>query len=230
MNAQESSLFARSPAADAWLFLRRWLRQPLTVGAVAPSSPWLARAMVCAAQPIEGPVLELGPGTGVFTRALLEAGTGLDAICAVERVPTFAAKLGERFPGLKVIEGDAAALTPAAFEHPFARIVSGLPLRAMRESQIERILEAAFACARADARMVQFSYGLRSPIPRRVAEGLDLRARRVAWVARNLPPASVWVVERESPALALPAPRGTNAACAQQTSRAASHPPPAPLA
>lgn len=196
MNLRNSSLAATTPLADAWLFLKRWLRQPLTVGAVAPSSVALGRAMLRASSPIEGPVLELGPGTGVFTRALLEAGASEVGLTAVERVPAFAAALRLRYPGLHVIESDAAALRMRDFDQPFARIVSGLPLRAMGESQIERILVAAFACSRRDARFVQFSYGLRCPVPRSILERLGLRAQRANWVPRNLPPASVWSIER----------------------------------
>lgn len=196
MDVRNSSLTTVAPLADAWFFVRRWLRQPLTVGAIAPSSPWLARAMLRAAQPIPGPVLELGPGTGVFTCALLGSGVPADELTAVERVPAFASSLRARYPGVRVIESDAAALRMEDFDRPFARIVSGLPLRAMGESQIERILGAAFACAHTDARLVQFSYGLRCPVSRHVRELLGLHARRVAWVARNLPPASVWRFDR----------------------------------
>jgi phosphatidylethanolamine/phosphatidyl-N-methylethanolamine N-methyltransferase len=195
MNLRNSSLAATTPLADAWLFLKRWLRQPLTVGAIAPSSLGLAHAMVGAAHPISGSVLELGPGTGVFTRALLGSGVPAGELTVVERVPAFASSLRARFPGLRVIECDAAALRDGDFERPFSCIVSGLPLRAMGEAQIERILGAAFACSRSDARFVQFSYGLRCPVSRRVRDRLRLQARRVAWVARNLPPASVWCIE-----------------------------------
>jgi len=187
---------ASAPFADAWLFLKRWLRQPLTVGAVAPSGGALAAAMLRAASPISGPVLELGPGTGVFTRALLDAGIAAHAIHAVERVPAFAQALRSRFPAVHVIEADAAELASEEFDQSFACIISGLPLRAMSVPQIERIVEAAFACAREDARLVQFSYGLRCPLPAALRARLGLRAWRAAWVARNLPPASVWCVQR----------------------------------
>ena len=184
-------------AARDWrLFLARWLRQPLMVGAVAPSSRFLARAMLRAAEPLRGPVLELGAGTGVFTRALIESGLPLDQLTVIERIPAFATALRDRFPGLRLIEGDAAALAPSALDAPAARILSGLPLRAMDALTIERIVRAAFDCAQPQARFVQFSYGLRCPVPTRIRERLGLQAQRVAWVARNLPPASVWRLQR----------------------------------
>ena len=53
-------------------FLRAWLRAPHRVGALAPSGPALARLMTAQINALDGPVIELGPGTGAFTRALLD--------------------------------------------------------------------------------------------------------------------------------------------------------------
>lgn len=192
MSTPESSL----SLADWRLFLARWWRQPLTVGAVAPSSRWLAAAMLDAAQPLRGPVLELGAGTGVFTRALIEAGMPPAEISVSERIPAFAQALRQRFPQVRIIEGDAAALRPSMLPAPAACVLSGLPLRAMDASIIERILRAAFECSAPVARLVQFSYGLRCPVPASVRESLGLKAQRTAWVALNLPPASVWCLWR----------------------------------
>lgn len=185
------------PAADLLSFLRRWLTAPRTVGAIAPSSRALARAMCAAARPLDGPVLELGAGTGVFTRALVEAGVDPAALVLVERLPAFAALLRERWPQARVIEGDAGALTADALPAPPAVVVSGLPLRAMPAAQVERIVAAVLACSAPALRLVQFTYGLRCPVAAPLRRRLGLRARRVAFVAGNLPPAWVWVLQRE---------------------------------
>ena len=181
---------------DGRTFLRQWLRAPLTVGAIAPSSETLARAMVTAASPLRGPVLELGAGTGVFTRALLRSGLSSTDLHVVECVPEFAATLQLRFPKVDVIVADAAELDRKRLPRPVDVVVSGLPLRAMRTNQVERIVGNAFTCATDDARFVQFSYGVRCPVPATVRARLGIEARRVAWVGWNLPPASVWVLRR----------------------------------
>lgn len=173
-------------------FLARTLRHPRIVGAVAPSSAALARAMLRAAAPLEGPVLELGAGTGVFSRALLQAGVPVQALHIVERLPEFAAELRARLPQVRVLESDAAALLPTQFAEPPALVVSGLPLRAMHETQIEAILSAVLGCCRPDLRFVQFSYGLRCPVPASILARVGLRAERLRWVPLNLPPAWVW--------------------------------------
>lgn len=184
-------------AVGDWrLFLRLWLRTPLTVGAIAPSGEALALAMVDAAGPLRGPVLELGAGTGVFTRALLRSGLAPADLHAVERLPEFADALRLRFPEIDVITTDAAELRRDRFPRPVNAIVSGLPLRAMRAAQVECIVRRAFACAREDARFVQFSYGFRCPVPATLQARLGIESRRVAWVGRNLPPASVWTLRR----------------------------------
>jgi phospholipid N-methyltransferase len=183
-------------AHDAWLFVRRWLSAPRIVGAIAPSSTALARAMLAAAGPLDGPVLEVGAGTGVFTRALLDAGVRPGALQVVERLPEFAAMLRERHPEVDVIEADAAELRPARLPVPASIVISGLPFRAMPAAQVDRIVSAVLACTAHDVRLVQFSYGLRCPIPSATLQRLGLVATRMGFVARNLPPAFVWRIGR----------------------------------
>lgn len=197
---QPSFRSTQAPAPTAtgeWpAFLARVLRHPRTVGAIAPSSAALARAMLRAAQPLSGPVLELGAGTGVFSRALLRAGLPPGQLHVVECLPEFAARLRAELPGVQVLAQDAAGLEPAGFAQPPATVLSGLPLRAMDAERIEAILGAALRCCRPDACIVQFSYGLRCPVPASVRARLVLRAERMAWVPTNLPPAWVWRLRR----------------------------------
>lgn len=190
------------PAGEWRAFLARMLRHPRTVGAVAPSSPALARAMIEAALPLHEPVLELGAGTGVFSRALLRAGVEPARLHAVECLPEFAAALRSQLAGVRVLEVDGAALTRDHFAQPPATVISGLPLRAMSADRIEAILRAVLACCRADVRIVQFSYGLRCPVPQALRERLGLQATRMGWVAANLPPAWVWRLQRDPDSVA----------------------------
>ncbi|MCG6117055.1 MAG: phospholipid methyltransferase [Aquimonas sp.] len=190
---------ASEPAGEWRAFLARMLRHPRTVGAIAPSSEALAQAMLQAAQPLAGPVLELGAGTGVFSRALLRAGLAPGALYVVERLPEFAAALSAQLPGVQVLALDAAELKPALFAQAPGTVISGLPLRAMRETQVEAILRAVLAVCREDACIVQFSYGLRCPVSSALRARLGLRAERMRWVPINLPPAWVWRLQRVKP-------------------------------
>src|ERR1019366_9524117 len=94
--------------ADSTLFLREWFVNPQRTGAVAPSSPKLAAAMArWLPRNPESFVLELGPGTGAVTAALLKRGLREDRLVAVENNPTLTKLLRKRFPQAQIITGDA---------------------------------------------------------------------------------------------------------------------------
>ena len=92
--------------ADSSLFLREWIANPLRTGAVAPSSPKLAAAMAkWLPHDPENFVLELGPGTGAVTEALLKHGLREDRLVAIEHNPTLGRLLRKRFPLARIIIG-----------------------------------------------------------------------------------------------------------------------------
>jgi phosphatidylethanolamine/phosphatidyl-N-methylethanolamine N-methyltransferase len=181
---------------DQWRFLRGLIERPKNVGAIAPSSPALARAIAAQVDPkVEGPVLELGPGTGVVTEALIARGIAPERITAIEYDPEFVDMVRQRFPGVHVIEGDAFNLVHTlGREHdmPFAAIVSGLPLLNFPPHKRASLIEAALSRLQPGAPFVQFSYGLTQPaVPPK-----DFSVHRAALVWKNLPPARVWVYRR----------------------------------
>src|SRR5438270_7089088 len=122
----------RKPPSDEETFLRRFLGNPKRTGAVAPSSPFLAREMARAVDPQAGGlVVELGPGTGPVTKALLTRGIRRDQLLLVEYDPYFCKLLRERFAPAKVVRGDAYALAATLagrLTQPVAAVVSSLPL------------------------------------------------------------------------------------------------------
>ena len=180
--------------ADRLLFLSLWLRQPLRVAAVSPSSQRLATLMTAAVRPEHGPVIELGAGTGVFTHALLARGVREQNLLLVEDNRELAERLRQRFPAARVVVADAACLGDY---YPFGEaragaVVSGLPLLSMPERKVVAILKAAFALLREAGAFYQFTYGFRCPVQTRSLADAGLSAERVGWVAANLPPASVY--------------------------------------
>src|ERR1700744_546239 len=149
-------------------FLRGLIARPKNVGAIVPSSPALARAIAHQIDPkIPGPVLELGPGTGVVTEALIERGIAPERITAIEYDPEFAALVTARCPRVRVIQGDAFNLAKtlgADSTMPFAAIVSGLPLLNFPMERRQLLLDQIFARLAPGAPFVQFSYGTRPPV------------------------------------------------------------------
>ncbi|MFL6690665.1 MAG: class I SAM-dependent methyltransferase [Alphaproteobacteria bacterium] len=180
-------------AAEHLNFLRGLILRPKNVGAITPSSPALARAIAAQVDPSRpGPVLELGPGTGVVTEALVERGVAEDRLVAIEYDPDFAKMVGERFPRARVMQGDAfrfAELLDGTVTEPYAAIVSGLPLLNFLVETRRTLIEAALARLAPGAPYIQFSYGTKPSIP----PTNRYTVKRAALVWKNLPPARVWV-------------------------------------
>jgi len=193
------------PAGTA-LFLKRWLRRPLAMGAVVPSGRLLAEAMARATRSAmadrEGHVVELGAGTGHVTKALLAAGVPVDRLAPVERDPELAAFLRRHFPALRVVEGDAARLSRLLAANDIGRVaavVSSLPLLSLPAEVVNGIVHGVFETLPRGAALVQFTYGPSPPVPRALRDRLQLRASSGPRIWRNVPPAVVWTFTR-SPA------------------------------
>lgn len=185
---------------DWMLFLRTWLRNPRRVGALAPSGPALAALITADIPRDSATVIELGAGTGVFTRALLARGVASDRLVLVEADPAFANTLRHQFPALRIMQMDAAYLGMTGDFFGGARadaVVSGLPLVAMPVEQAVAIVHSAFARHLAvDGAFYQFTYVPRCPIPARYLEAMRIRAVRVGVAWMNFPPAIVYRFER----------------------------------
>ncbi|HUI21746.1 MAG TPA: rRNA adenine N-6-methyltransferase family protein [Methylocella sp.] len=189
--------------ADEARFFRSWLDNPAIAGAVSPSGRFLARMMARYVDPLKaGPVIELGPGTGAITEALLERGISPGRLFLVEFDPRFCKLLKRRFPGVHIIKGDAYSLKETLgnrLRRPPAAIVSSLPLLLKPEIQRVALLADAFQCMRRDGCFVQFTYGPLSPIPRDKASSLEFHVEGSPPVWLNLPPARVWIYRQQAP-------------------------------
>jgi phosphatidylethanolamine/phosphatidyl-N-methylethanolamine N-methyltransferase len=185
----------QSRRADAAQFLRTWAGNPLLLGAVTPSGPALAAAMAAEVDPAQpGPVIELGPGTGVMTEALLKRGIAPERLFLIEYEPGFCDLLRARFPGVTVIQGDAYDLRGTLGTRlgaPPIAVISSLPLITRPEPQRAALLAQAFGLMAPGGPFVQFSYSLFSPAPRKLLPPHTLETS--PWVWRNVPPARVWV-------------------------------------
>ena len=184
--------------ADVMTFLRAGLSDPRGVGAVAPSGRALARLITSEIVETSSPVIELGAGTGVFTRALLDRGVPERELVLIEAHPYFASLLKSRFPAARVLAMGAGELRrfDPCDGSAAGSVVSGLPLLSMPRREIMRILRGSFRRLRSGGAFYQFTYGPLCPVPSVILKRLGLRAKRIGWVANNLPPASVYRIER----------------------------------
>jgi phosphatidylethanolamine/phosphatidyl-N-methylethanolamine N-methyltransferase len=179
---------------DEVQFIRSWIEKPLRTGAVMPSSKVLARTMARHVDPsVEGPVIELGPGTGPVTSALVEQGIHPSRLVLVEFNPDFCRLLRKRYPEATVVSGDAYRLRQVLqdkLESPASAIVSSLPLLTKPPRTRLRLMADVVSLTRKGAPFVQFTYGLLPPIPKNLAS-LAAEASNLIWL--NIPPARVWV-------------------------------------
>jgi phosphatidylethanolamine/phosphatidyl-N-methylethanolamine N-methyltransferase len=199
MPLQSSVRALKKPRLDDEVrFLRSWIEKPLHVGAVMPSGRLLARTM---AQYVDSdgkdPVVELGPGTGAITAALIDRGVDPRRLVLVEYNPGFCALLRDRYPQARVVQGDAYTLRDTLWNvlsAPATAIVSGLPLVTKPMMTRLKLIRDAFAALAPGAPFVQFTYSVAPPIPKSLP-GVSTEASERIWM--NLPPARVWVYRKD---------------------------------
>ena len=182
---------------DEFRFFKSWIEKPFAIGAVTPSGKALARTMAGYVDPnIPGPIIELGPGTGPVTEALVAQGVDPARLVLVEFDPTFCRILAQRYPSATVVQGDAyglRTLLDTLMREPAAAVVSGLPLFTKPLKLRLRLLFEAFSLMSPGAPFVQFTYAAYSPIPRAL-DRVKTQASERIWT--NIPPARVWVYRK----------------------------------
>ena len=187
--------------SDTFTFIKNFIRHPTQVGAISPSSPSLVRTMVDWFDwENANAVVEFGPGTGVFTEAIVGCLNQQAKFLAIEQSPELANATRTRVPSANVIQDSAtnvAALCRAASMDSVDAIVCGLPWAAFSESLTDEIMEAMFDVLRPGGQFATFAYwqGVILPAGVRFSRRLDRTFSKVeksptAW--RNLPPAFVY--------------------------------------
>ena len=180
--------------------MQTYLRHPLQLGALFPSSSALGSLMVKHINPdIMGRILEIGSGTGPITRALLRIGIPEEKLVLVEQAPNFAKMLKDSFPNATVICGDAKdiikTLQPLGIEE-FDEIVSGVPLNAMGYDLRRIICNESFKLLKSGGSFVQVSYFPWCSIPKDILTAHSAKKIYCGIALRNIPPAFVWRAEK----------------------------------
>lgn len=178
-------------------FMLEWMKAPLVTASVLPSSERLARKMVKGLSAEVGKVVELGPGTGVFTRQLLACGIPEENLVLIELNRKFAKNMQTHYPKAMVVNGAAESLARLQLTGVGA-VVSGLPFLSMKDKQIDEILKGAFQVLEPNGIFIQFTYGHRCPVKSQILKHHGLVAERSSFVLNNFPPASVYHIKRHT--------------------------------
>lgn len=182
---------------DELKFFKGWIDKPKAVGSIVPTSSITARKMASVVDPNSGlPVLEVGPGTGVITRAILAQGVKPENLYAVEYSADFVRHLRQLYPGVNVIEGDAFNLDATLGDKrglTFDSVVSGVPLLNFPVAQRVAYVESLLDRIPTGRPIVQLTYGPLSPIP--PGRG-DYTVEHFHFVIRNIPPTQLWIYRR----------------------------------
>ena len=180
-------------------FFKGWIDKPRAVGSIVPTSSVTARRMASVINPHSGlPVLELGPGTGVITKAILARGVKPQNLYSIEYSEDFVFHLREQFPEVNVIHGDAFDLDATLGEKAglkFDTIISGVPLLNFPVPQRVAYLVSLLDRLPAGRPVVQLTYGPLSPVP--PGRG-DYTVEHFDFIVRNLPPTQLWIYRRTS--------------------------------
>ncbi|MEF2072127.1 class I SAM-dependent methyltransferase [Consotaella aegiceratis] len=181
-------------------FFGTWVRHPLKMGAVAPSSRSYCSMMVDnATTEVNGPILELGPGLGVVTRVLLDKGIAPERITSIEYDPDFADVLKRRFPSVNVIQGDGFDLGKTLADRPtekFAAILFAIPILNFPQERRQALFKAYFSRLVPGGNLTQLSYSWTPPV-KPVPGVFSVSSSPIVW--DNIPPARVWIYSQDPP-------------------------------
>lgn len=204
-----SATISARKSAGLRVFLGGVLTNYKDTGAIAPSSPFLAKRIVAAAEVSRSNrVLEIGPGTGVFTREVLRSMKHDARFAAVEKNADFARHLRDQFPGVEILEGCATGLPAHLRDLNWTGtdcVVSGLPWAAMPSTLQDSLLSAIHEALEPGGVFATFAYFG----PHLLRPGRQFRkrlhtifpdVRKTAVEPRNLPPAFVYVARKAAPA------------------------------
>ena len=182
-------------------FFKGWIDKPRAVGSIVPTSSVTARKMASVVDPSSGlPVLELGPGTGVITKAILQAGIKPENLWSIEYSQDFVRHLRRDFPGVNIIQGDAFDLDATLGDKRdtvFDSVISGVPLLNFPVPQRIAYVEDLLDRLPPGRPIVQITYGPVSPVP--PGRG-NYTVEHFDFILRNIPPSRLWIYRRANAA------------------------------
>ena len=183
------------------IWFKNYLKNPLKLGAIFPSGEHLARKMT---EHLEywngGHIVELGPGTGSFTEAILQRGVSEDRLILIEQSLDFVVYLKSKYPLATVIHGDALDLQKHLLSYgvdEVESIVSGIPLVSIGRNLGARICDNSFEVLKSGGTISQVTYFMVCPVQDEIIDKHRAKKQFSGIVIKNLPPAFGWILSKQ---------------------------------
>ena len=175
-------------------FFKGWQRDKKGVGALLPTSSVTARRMASVIDMSSGlPVLELGAGTGVITKAILERGVKPADLVSIEYASHFYELLRKKFADVDVRNGDVFELDTVLADRRdqmFDSVISAVPMLSFPLERRIALMKSLLARIPPGRPVIQITHGPMSPLPA-MPEAYEIA--HYDFVVRNLPPAQLWL-------------------------------------
>lgn len=204
MKPIEETIPEPNVSARAWRFVQAFIREPLKVGAIWPSSERLSQAIAdaCEFSPHDT-VVELGPGTGNFTELLLRRLSPAGRLVALELSETNVKVLKQRFPRSEIHFDSAEHLANHVTASTVQCVVSGLAWGNMMPALQDRIMNAIVTALAPGGEFVGFAYSHARYYPttmrfRRLMQERFATFETTPIIWRNVPPAYVYRCRKAS--------------------------------
>lgn len=182
---------------DEIVFIKGMIASPDTVGSIIPTSRITARCMAAQIDLSSNlPVLELGPGTGVITKAILNHGVRPQDLYCVEYSEEFTNRLRAMLPDVNIINGDAFKLDDYLgdmSDAQFDAVIASMPLLNFPMDERRALILDLLDRIPVGRPIILFSYGATAPVPQE--DGL-IDVTPINWILRNIPPARIWAYSK----------------------------------
>ncbi len=197
-NKKKDSITKNSSLLSRWLYIKKFINSFTTMGSVTPSSKRACKILANQIKSNGGYILELGPGSGTVTKAILDSGVSYEKFIAVEIDEHFYHFMKNKFPKLNIIHASATDLQkilPKDAIGNVSTIISTIPMLNLKEDLIKEIIDASFSVMKKDGNFVQICYKHTSPIN---SKKFGLKQYKCATVLWNIPPMTVFEYQKEN--------------------------------
>ena len=180
------------------LFFRQWLMNPLDVASIIPSSKFTAKLIASEISSETGPVLELGPGTGIFTQQILKNGVSPKDLVLIEKNTSFANYLKNSFTGVNIVNDEAGIFCKEDFglDRPFGAVVFALSALTLPQEALKNILKSCLENMDDNAAIYQVTYSWRPTFPQALLDEFNLTHERLGFTLLNIPPAYIYKYQK----------------------------------